>query len=108
MATRYASDRFAGTPRAARLLDAAASGSVLVSAIEHLPAAVQMTLIDMLAGLESSRPPAASVRLISGTTVSLLERVAAGAFSERLFYRLNIIHLMAAASLEVHAHASSS
>jgi hypothetical protein len=30
-----------------------------------------------------------------GTTVSLLDQVAAGTFSERLFYRLNIIHLMA-------------
>jgi transcriptional regulator of acetoin/glycerol metabolism len=35
------------------------------------------------------------VRLISGTTTSLLDRVAAGTFSERLFYRLNIIHLLA-------------
>jgi len=35
------------------------------------------------------------VRLISGTTVSLLDRFAAGTFSEQLFYRLNIIHLMA-------------
>jgi DNA-binding NtrC family response regulator len=31
----------------------------------------------------------------SGTTVSLLDRIAAGTFSERVFYRLNIIHLSA-------------
>ena len=36
-------------------------------------------------------------RLISGTTVSLLDRVATGTFSARLFYRLNIIHVRAGA-----------
>jgi Sigma-54 interaction domain len=34
-----------------------------------------------------------AVRLMAGTTVSLRERIADGAFSERLFYRLNIIHV---------------
>jgi len=77
-----------------RFLDAAAGGSVLLSAVEEIPAAVQEALIDLLAGLESARRPSAAVRLISGTTVSLLDRVAAGTFSERLFYQLNIIHLM--------------
>jgi two-component system, NtrC family, response regulator PilR len=77
----------------ARLLDVAASGSVLVSAVEEMPSAAQDALIDLLAALESARRPSAAVRLISGTTVSLLDRVAAGTFSERLFYRLNIIHL---------------
>jgi DNA-binding NtrC family response regulator len=60
-----------------------------------MPAAVQEAFVDLLAGLESARKPSAAVRLISGTTVSLLDRIAAGSFSERLFYRLNIIHLIA-------------
>jgi two-component system C4-dicarboxylate transport response regulator DctD len=77
-----------------RVLDEAAGGSVLVTAVEEMPAAVQEALIDLLAELESARRPSAAVRLISGTTVSLLDRVAAGTFSARLFYRLNIIHLM--------------
>jgi DNA-binding NtrC family response regulator len=81
----------------ARLLDVAAGGSVLVSAVEEMPSAAQDALIDLLAALESARRPSAAVRLISGTTVSLLDRVAAGTFSERLFYRLNIIHLVAGA-----------
>lgn len=81
----------------ARLLDVAAGGSVLVSAVEEMPSAAQDALIDLLAALESARRPSAAVRLISGTTVSLLERVAAGTFSERLFYRLNILHLVAGA-----------
>jgi DNA-binding NtrC family response regulator len=58
-----------------------------------MPATVQDAMIDLLGGLESARVPSAMARLISGTTVSLLDRVAAGTFSERLFYRLNIIHL---------------
>ena len=53
--------------------------------------------IDLLGGLQSARMSSAAARLISGTTVSLLDRVAAGTFSERLFYRLNIIHLVAGA-----------
>jgi DNA-binding NtrC family response regulator len=77
-----------------RFLDAAAGGSVLVSAVEEMPATVQDALIDLLAGLEFARRPSAAVQLISGTTVSLLDRIAAGTFSERLFYRLNIVHLM--------------
>lgn len=79
----------------ARFLDAAAGGSVLVRAVEDMPAAVQEGLIDLLAELESARKTAVAMRLISGTTVSLLDRVAAGTFSERLFYRLSIIHLVA-------------
>ena len=72
---------------------AAAGGSVLISAVEEMPPAVQDTLIELLAGPEFSRGTSTGVRLISGTTVSLLDRIAAGTFSEQLFYRLNIIHL---------------
>ena len=78
-----------------RFLDAAAGGSLLVSAVEEMPASVQGTLIELLLGLESVRRPSAVARLIAGTTVSLLDRVATGRFSERLFYRLNTIHLTA-------------
>ena len=78
----------------ARLLDSAAGGSLLVSAVEEMPATVQDAMIALLCGRESACVPSATARLISGTTVSLLDRVAAGTFSERLFYRLNIIHLM--------------
>ena len=77
-----------------RLLDAAAGGSLLIADIEEMPPVVQDVLIEVLDGLELSRGPLAAVRLISGTTESLLDRVTAGTFSERLFYRLNIIHLV--------------
>ena len=76
-------------------LDRAPGGSLLIDAVEEMPQTVQDTLIELLDGLEFSRRPRDAVRLISGTTVSLFERVAAGTFSEQLFYRLNIIHLMA-------------
>jgi sigma-54 dependent transcriptional regulator, acetoin dehydrogenase operon transcriptional activator AcoR len=79
----------------ASLLAAAAGGSVLISAVEEMPRAVQDALSELLAGLGFARRPSAEVRLISGTTVSLLDRVAAGTFCEHLFYRLNVIHLMA-------------
>jgi DNA-binding NtrC family response regulator len=77
------------------LLDAAAAGSLLISDVEEMPAIVQDVLLDVLAGLEFARSPSPAVRLIFGTTVSLLDRVTAGTFSDRLFYRLNVIHLTA-------------
>jgi DNA-binding NtrC family response regulator len=81
----------------ARFLDAAAAGTLLVTAVEELPSAAQDGWIEVLAALESARRPSAAVRLIAGTTVSLLDRVAAGTFSGQLFYRLNIIHLVVGA-----------
>jgi DNA-binding NtrC family response regulator len=77
------------------VLDRAARGSMLIDAVEEMSPTVQDVLIELLAGLELIRRPSAAVRLISGTTVSLLDRIAAGTFSEQLFYRLNIIRLMA-------------
>jgi DNA-binding NtrC family response regulator len=77
---------------------AAAGGSVLFSAVDAMPPAVQNALDALLDELDFAHGPSADVRLISGTTTSLLKRVAAGTFSERLFYRLNIIHLMAGES----------
>lgn len=75
------------------VLAAAAGGSVLISAVEEMPPAVQDTLSELLLGPEFARGTSTGARLISGTTVSLLDRIAAGTFSEQLFYRLNIIHL---------------
>ena len=74
-------------------LDAAAGGTLLISDVEQLAPLVQERLLDMLQELESARAPAAAVRLVSATTVSLLDRVGSGNFCDRLFYRLNIIHL---------------
>lgn len=76
------------------LLDAAICGSLLMIDIDEMPVLVQELLLDLLAELQSAGARSAAVRLIAGTTVSLVDRVAVGAFSERLFYRLNVIHLV--------------
>ena len=75
-------------------LDSAAGGSLLMTDVEEMPPAVQTVLLELLATLEFAGPPSTAVRLISGTSVSLLDCVTAGTFSDRLFYRLNIIHLV--------------
>jgi DNA-binding NtrC family response regulator len=76
------------------LVQSAAGGTVLVTDVENLPAAVQDRLIDLLAEFERARAPLPPARLVSGTTVSLFERVLGGTFSERLFYRLNVLHIV--------------
>jgi DNA-binding NtrC family response regulator len=81
--------------RCEELLDGAAGGSLLFSGVESMPQEVQDQILELLAELESQRPPSAAVRLIAATTESLLDRIAARTFSVRLFYRLNVIHLVA-------------
>jgi DNA-binding NtrC family response regulator len=77
----------------ARLLDRAGGGTIFIEDVEEMPPVVQAVLIELLAELESARDGAAAIRLVSGTSVSLFDCVAAGTFGEWLFYRLNIIHL---------------
>jgi DNA-binding NtrC family response regulator len=77
-----------------RLLDAAAGGSVLVTDVETMGPSVQGRLIELLDELALERAPEAAIRFVSGTTVRLRDRVMAGGFSERLFYRLNALHLI--------------
>jgi two-component system response regulator FlrC len=77
------------------LIRAAAGGTVLLADVEEMPAIVQDNLLDVLARRQGGRTGAATIRLIAGTTVSLFDCVTAGTFSEELFYRLNVIHLMA-------------
>jgi DNA-binding NtrC family response regulator len=88
-------DPAALTERCASLLDAACGGTALLTDVEQTPAIVQDTLIDTLTRLQAARERRCGVRLIAGTTTALYERVAAGTFSERLFYRLNSIHVRA-------------
>jgi DNA-binding NtrC family response regulator len=83
------------TKTCASLLEAATGGSLLLTDVEDMPAIVQYRLIDTLVELQSAREPSAAVRLIAGTTTSLCQRIADGTFSERLFYRLNLIHIVA-------------
>jgi hypothetical protein len=73
----------------ARLFNTAADGSLLLMHVEHMQPIVQREFPEIL----DSACAASSVRFISGTTVSLFDRVSTGRFSGRLFYRLNVIHL---------------
>jgi DNA-binding NtrC family response regulator len=77
------------------LLAAAVGGSLLVRDVEIMPALVQEQFTELLDQCDDARAPAAAVRLVSGTTVMLFDRIASGSFSERLFYRLNTLHLVA-------------
>ena len=88
-------DRAALTETCEALLATARNGSLLLSDVEQMPAIVQDRLIETFACLQAARAPACRVRLIAGTTAILHERVAGGTFSERLFYQLNIIHVVA-------------
>ena len=78
----------------AELIEAAAGGTLFLTAVEEMPAIAQDRFIDTLAHVQSIRNPPVAVRLMAGTTVSLRDRIADGAFSERLFYRLNVIHVL--------------
>jgi two-component system nitrogen regulation response regulator NtrX len=79
--------------RCAHLLDSAAGGTLFIDAVHTMPASVQDVFIALMDELAPERDTPQAVRIISGTSVSLLECIAAGRFDESLFYRLNIIHL---------------
>ena len=76
------------------LVDKVGDGSLLINDGEQMPAFVQSCLIETFAGLQSAREPACRMRLVAGTTTVLHDRVADGTFSDRLFYRLNTIHVV--------------
>ena len=76
------------------LMLAARGGSLLLFDIEETPPIVQGRLVEVLGDMHAFGE-AAAVRVIAGTTVSLSDRIACGTFSESLFYRLNLVHLVA-------------
>lgn len=75
-------------------LDAVDVGTVFIDNVEEMPPFVQHIFIELLTELALVRAASVGPRVVTGTTASLLDCVAAGTFSEQLFYRLNIIHLM--------------
>jgi DNA-binding NtrC family response regulator len=72
------------------LAAAAPRGTVFLRDVDRLPAALQALLCFRIAPL--------GVRVIAGTCRSLLHATVEGSFDERLFYRLNQIHLVASLS----------
>jgi DNA-binding NtrC family response regulator len=79
----------------ADLLDGLGGGSLLITDVEQMPALVQDQLIETLASLQAACEPTRRVRLIAGTTAIFHDRISDGTFSDRLFYRLNVIHVIA-------------
>lgn len=80
-----------GEPRP-RLLQA---GTILLHEVGKLSMALQVRLSDALG---SSSTPGAGRRLrkriMASTSEPLLQRVVEGTFDDRLYYRLNVIHLV--------------
>jgi DNA-binding NtrC family response regulator len=77
------------------LLRDALGGTLLITEVEKTAAPVQAMLVELLAAPHYNGSLGGRVRFMFGTTTSLRQRIAAGAFSENLFYRLNLIHLEA-------------
>jgi two-component system C4-dicarboxylate transport response regulator DctD len=90
----------------AQLLDAASGGSLLLTNVEEMSTFGQESLIETLAELQGARDPLAAVRLIAGTTAILHDCIAAGTFSQRLFYRLNVIHIIIPETTAKRVHAA--
>jgi DNA-binding NtrC family response regulator len=78
-----------------RFCEAAAGGSVLLTDVEETAEKAQLLLLDVLDDVDRWWHEGVRPRLMSGTTVPLLQRVAEGRFSADFFYRLNIIHVVA-------------
>jgi len=74
------------------LMRAGHGGSILITKVDEMPIPAQALFAESQDQLRGTRPHLAA-RLITGTTVSLLDRVNVGQFSEDLLYRLNAIHL---------------
>lgn len=76
-----------------RLFNAAHGGTVFLNNVERMPPPMQQQFVVLLDAFELGRSANDTLRVVSGTTVWLFDRVCAGTFSEALFYRLNVLHL---------------
>jgi two-component system, NtrC family, response regulator AtoC len=78
----------------ASVADEASSGSLFLDGINHLDAAAQGRLLNLLPD-SSGVPPQGcqSMRVISSTTRDLEEEMKTGRFREELYYRINGVHL---------------
>jgi sigma54-dependent transcription regulator len=73
---------------------AAKGGAILwLKEVHALGSSEQAAVMDLLGGRGGA--PGRTPRVIASSTVDLFDRVAAGAFDARLFYRLNTIHIVA-------------
>lgn len=70
-------------------------GIVLLQEVHALSLSEQAEVDERLADLRASQR-AAGMRFIASSSMPLFEKVQEGAFDERLFYRLNVIHMVVA------------
>lgn len=81
------------------LLEQAHGGTIFLDEVGEMSLPMQALLLRFLETGEiqpvgsDRRPAIVNVRVITATNRSLLDRVAANAFREDLFYRLNVIHI---------------
>src|SRR5258706_3492722 len=73
------------------LLQTANHGTLLIQEIENIPASAQPQLLRFI---DRTTAEGTDVRLMTSTSVQLLERVDTGEFRDDLFYRLNLIHVV--------------
>ena len=70
--------------------------SILLLQEVHALSPDEQALVDLrLAQMRATRP-SDGVRIIASSSAPLFERVQEGSFDERLFYRLNVIHMIVA------------
>ena len=95
----HARGAFTGAARdKAGLLESAAGGTVFLDKIADLPKELQSNLLRFLQEktiyrIGSTRSTSVDVRVIAASHVDLQQAVAAGAFREDLYYRLNVLPL---------------
>jgi DNA-binding NtrC family response regulator len=80
-----------------RLLDATSGGTIFLDEVGAMKKPEQdrlYALLERASGGSADPRTGLDVRIIAGTSHSLRSQVAAGTFSEGLFYRLNVIHLV--------------
>lgn len=82
------------TPRDASA-SAARASILLLQEVHALSLTDQAEFEDRLAELRTSRR-ANGIRIIASSSAPLFERVQEGSFDERLYYRLNVIHMVVA------------
>jgi DNA-binding NtrC family response regulator len=86
-----------GTPHAEERPHArrAQAGTVLLQEVGRLSPSLQVRLADRLEDLRGYKGYGRSrLRLMASSSESLERRVAEGTFDDRLFYRLNVIHVI--------------
>jgi len=71
--------------------EAAAGGTAFLQEVGDLDAVRQNELLQLL---DRPRDRPNALRIIGGSGCDLAQRIAANTFSDTLFYRLNVIHIM--------------